>query len=143
MIHGLDTSFLIAIEVSSHADHSAARAKIQKMRRAGDRFAITPLVIAEFIHVVTDSKRHEIPLEIEAALSRAEAWLSSPEIVYLTPGLDAHRVFLDWMRRFRLGRKRILDTQLAATFHALNVQSILTCNPNDFSTFGCFQIETP
>jgi hypothetical protein len=50
---------------------------------------------------------------------------------------------LRWMRQFNLGRKRILDTQLAAIFHTSNVTRILTSNPADFAVFGVFDIITP
>jgi predicted nucleic acid-binding protein len=75
MIHGLDTSFWIAHEVSGHAKHHSARARLSELKQAGDQFALTPLVIAEFIHVVTDPKRHTHPLNMDQALGRAEAWL--------------------------------------------------------------------
>jgi predicted nucleic acid-binding protein len=54
MIHGLDTGFLGAAEVSAHATHADARATLAQVLTAGDFIAISPQVLAEFIHVVTD-----------------------------------------------------------------------------------------
>jgi len=58
------------------------------------------------------------------------------------PNHDSTALFLDWMQRHKLGRKRILDTQLAALFWSAGVRQILTANPADFQIFG-FQLLTP
>jgi hypothetical protein len=47
------------------------------------------------------------------------------------------------MRQFNLGRKRILDTYLAAVLHAAGVRRLLTANSADFSVFGILQIVAP
>ena len=57
MIHGLDTSFLVAVEVAEHAEHGAAGETLSTLLAAGDRIALAPQVLAEFIHVVTDPRR--------------------------------------------------------------------------------------
>ena len=72
MTHRIDTGFLVAGEVAEHPDHQAARQKFQSFRAAGDRFALVPQVLAEFVHVVTDPKRFTLPLTMEQALERAE-----------------------------------------------------------------------
>ncbi len=61
MTHGFDTGFLVAAEVTGHVEHQAARARLAALRAAGDRFAIAPQVLAEFVHVVTDPKRFSEP----------------------------------------------------------------------------------
>ena len=53
MTHGLDTSFLVAAEVSGHGDHMAARTLASSLRLKGDRFALAPQALAEFVHIVT------------------------------------------------------------------------------------------
>jgi predicted nucleic acid-binding protein len=57
MIRGLDTRYLVAVEVREHAEHAAARGTLAKVLSAGDVIAIAPQVSAEFVHVVTDSRR--------------------------------------------------------------------------------------
>jgi hypothetical protein len=47
-------------------------------------------------------------------------------------------LFHTWMRRHQLGRKRVLDTLLAATYRATNVTSLLTLNTADFMVFDEF-----
>ena len=74
MTHGIDTGFLVAAEVAERAEHQSARLKFQHFRDTGDRFALAPQVLAEFVHVVTDPMRFAQPLTMEAALERAEIW---------------------------------------------------------------------
>ena len=50
---------------------------------------------------------------------------------------------LRWMREFNLGRKRILDTHLAAILHTSGVRRLLTSNSADFVVFGVLEIVTP
>jgi hypothetical protein len=47
------------------------------------------------------------------------------------------------MRQHQLGRKRILDTQLAATLWQADVRRLLTSNPADFQIFGGFELLAP
>jgi predicted nucleic acid-binding protein len=143
MTHGIDTGFLVAAEVLGHPVHPSARAKLQQFRAAGDQFAFAAQVLAEFVHVVTDPRRFSQPLTMADALARAEAWWYSPEVVQLSPDGPTLAVFLAWMRQHQLGRKRILDTLLAATFNAKGITSVLTTDPGDFAVLGGFNCVAP
>ena len=138
MIHGLDTSFLVAVEVSSHAEHDDCRARLQRLLKAGDQFALAPQVLAEFIHVVSDSKRFASPLPMAQAIARAESWWNASEIVHVFPNTESTLVFLGWLGEHQLGRKRLLDTMLASTWRGNDVASILTLNRDDFALLGGF-----
>ena len=48
-----------------------------------------------------------------------------------------------WMRQFNLGRKRILDTHLAAILYTSGVRRLLTSNPSDFKVFTVLETVTP
>jgi len=138
MTHGLDTSFLVAVEVGSHEEHTACRARFQKLLKAGDTFSLVPQILAEFIHVVTDPRRFSSPLTQEQAIERSEIWWNAAEVVHVFPTADSTLLFLGWLEEFRLGRKRLLDTMLASTLQASGVTSILTLNRDDFAVFGGF-----
>ena len=138
MTHGLDTSFLVAIEVRSHEAHATARARFQKLVKAGDTFSLAPQILAEFIHVVTDPRRFSAPLTVELAVERAGIWWNAAEIVQVFPTAESTLRFLGWLEEFRLGRKRLLDTMLASTLAAGGVTSLLTLNPADFAVFETF-----
>lgn len=143
MMHGLDTGFLVAAEVAEHAKHAAARAALARLLGAGDRVAIAPQVLAEFIHIVTDSRRFAQPLDMTAARQLAEQWWTASDVVQVFPDESATRQFLAWLQQFSLGRKRLLDALLAATFNQAGIQSLLTTNPADFGVFGVFTCITP
>jgi predicted nucleic acid-binding protein len=143
MVHGLDTGFLVAAEVVEHADHAAARQTLDRLVTAGDRIAIAPQILAEFIHVVTDPRRFAQPLNMDDAWRLAQQWWTAREVDRVFPNEAATQQFLTWLDQFSLGRKRLLDTLLAATYHQSGIQSILTTNPADFATFGIFNCITP
>jgi predicted nucleic acid-binding protein len=138
VIHGLDTSFLVAVEVSSHEKHASARARFQKLLKAQDAFALAPQILAEFVHVVTDPRRFSSPLTMEQAIARAETWWNAAEVVHAFPTAESTLLFLGWLEAHELGRKRLLDTMLASTLQAGGVTSILTLNRDDFRVFGGF-----
>ncbi len=143
MMHGLDTGFLVAAEVSEHLEHADARLALSRLLGAGDSIAIAPQVLAEFIHIVTDPRRFTHPLDMTAARQLAEQWWTARDVIQVFPDDGATRQFLDWLRQFSLGRKRLLDTLLAATYRQVGIQSLLTTNPGDFGVFGVFVCLTP
>ena len=138
MTHGLDTSFLVAVEVASHEEHAACRARFQRLLQAGNTFSLAPQILAEFIHVVTDPRRFSAPLTQAAAIARAEIWWNAAEVAHVFPTAESTLLFLGWLEEFKLGRKRLLDTMLASTLQAGGVVSILTLNRDDFAVFGSF-----
>jgi predicted nucleic acid-binding protein len=143
MIHGLDTGFLVAAEVAEHAEHTDARATLARLLGAGDRIGLAPQVLAEFIHIVTDPRRFTHPLDMGAARQVAQQWWTAGDVVLVFPDDAATRQFLDWLKQFSLGRKRLLDTLLAATYLQAGIRSLLTTNPGDFGVFGAFVCITP
>jgi predicted nucleic acid-binding protein len=143
MVHGLDTGFLVAAEVAEHADHSAARQTLSRLVAAGDRIALAPQILAELIHIVTDPRRFAQPLRMDEAQQIAEQWWTATEVDHAFPNDAATQQFLAWLQQYSLGRKRLLDTLLAATYHQAGIQSLLTTNPADFAVFGIFDCITP
>jgi hypothetical protein len=78
---------------------------------------------------------------MEEAVARADFWWGAKEIVQVVPGPESFRPCFRWIREHRLGRKRLLDTQLAASLHQAGVHRIITQNRKDFEIFGVFEIE--
>jgi predicted nucleic acid-binding protein len=141
--HGFDTSLLVAHEVACHAEHAVVRRRVGELREAGGRFAIASQVVTEFVHIVTDAKRFTTPLAMEQALERTRAWWDSPDVERIEADDDAVKWFLDAMAKHRLGRKRVLDTMMAATYRSAGITSILTLNAADFAVFGEFSCPSP
>jgi predicted nucleic acid-binding protein len=96
MIHGRDTGFLVAAEVTEHVEHTDARDTLARLLSAGDLIALAPQVLAEFIHIVTDPRRFAQPLDMTAARQLAEQWWTAREVVRVFPDDAATRQFLAW-----------------------------------------------
>lgn len=138
---GLDTSFLVAVAVREHPLHAAAWDLFEReVRGRSGSVALAPQVLAEFVHVVTDSRRFERPLGTEQALAVAERWWTARETRQVEQGGEAVAVFLDWMAHHRLGRKRLLDTLLAATYVAAGVRRVATSDWRDFASFDGLEV---
>jgi predicted nucleic acid-binding protein len=132
---GLDTTFLVCVEIKEHPSHSEAKKLLQGLLEEGGPLGLAPQVLSEFVHVVSDPRRFELPLPIEEALQRASWWWQAREIRQIYPTGKSTDKFLRWMAEYRLGRKRLLDTQLAATYSCAGFCTIVTTNPRDFRLF--------
>lgn len=134
---GADTTFLVHLELVELPAHRAAHELLQReILQPKVPLALAPQVLAEFIHVVTDPRRFQKPLTPDKAVAKARFWWDAAEVQRLFPTYESTTLFLDWMQRHQLGRKRILDTQLAAIFWMAGARQILTANPTDFQIFG-------
>ena len=141
MAKGVDTTFLVQLEIRESASHAPAREFLEEsILSAGHSLALAPQVLLEFVHVVTDAKRFERPLSMNGALKRADFWWGAREVQPVYPDIEAVRLFFHWMERYRLGRKRLLDTFLAATYAVNGVAEIISSKARDY---GIFEALTP
>jgi len=143
MIYGLDTSFLVQIEVTEQAGHKAAHQLKDRLMGESATFALAPQTLCEFIHIVTDPKRFERPLATDEAVRRSEIWWNLKEVKNVSSTGWAVQRFHAWMTEHRLGRKRLLDTMLAATFEEHQISHVITSDPGGFSLFKIFHIIDP
>ncbi len=143
MNHGIDTGFLVAAAIGEHPHHRAANAKLASLSVQGDRFSLAPVVLTELVHVATDGRRFVSPPSVQEARNFAISWWGASNVDHVFPDDAATELFLQWHAQHRLGRKRLIDTMLAATYYAAGVDSILTTNAKDFAVFGCFSCITP
>jgi predicted nucleic acid-binding protein len=140
---GVDTTFLVQLELIESPAHKAAHELLQReILQPQIPLALAPQVLAEFIHVVTDPRRFQRPLTPDAAVAKARFWWNAVEVRHVFPNPESTTLFLEWVQRHQLGRKRLLDTQLGATLWSAGVRKMLTSNPGDFQVFG-FQLLTP
>lgn len=137
---GVDTPFLVAHTVLDHPGHGRAREQCERLLKKKYFFALCPTVIDEFIHVVTDARRFEQPLNMDEALEIAHNWLNSRETVNLFPCDQSTCLHLQWLRDHRLGRKRINDTRIASIYHHHGIRYLLTGNVRDYTVFDCFEV---
>ncbi len=140
---GLDCNILVQLALADHPANPATVSKVQAEVQQGRRLVFPPLVVTEFLHVATDGKRFDPPLKMTEALDWIEEFTANLMVSVLEPSQDSLRQTLRWMREFKLGRKRILDTHLAAVLHTAGVPRLLTSNPGDFAVFGVLEMITP
>lgn len=138
---GVDTSFLVALAAREHPAHPACWDVFEReiVGRPGS-MALSAQVLAEFSHVITDARRFEEPLAMPEAVELCMQWWNAEECVPVAADIEAGRLFLTWMDGFRLGRKRLLDTLLAASYHRAGVRRIATTDWRDFRAYGVFEI---
>jgi predicted nucleic acid-binding protein len=138
---GVDTSYLVALAIREHPVHDRSQALFDDEIVGGTAtMAVAAQVLAEFCHVVTDKRRFEHPLTMPDALDLCEQWWTAQETRPVTVDGDVGSLFLAWMREFRLGRKRLLDTMLAATYHRAGIERLASTNWRDFTVFGVFEV---
>jgi predicted nucleic acid-binding protein len=141
---GIDTTLVVQLEIQEMPEHTRAHRLLRTaVLEAGESIALAPQVLTEFLHVATDPRRFAQPLTMEQALVKSRFWWSAREVRHVYPTAESTSVFLGWLEQHSLGRKRLLDTHLAATYWAAGVDRILTSNARDFAVFGVFETITP
>lgn len=141
---GLDTNVLIYAHLPSLPHHQIVRRYLlEQLRQEGVRLAVTPMVLHEFVHVITDGRRFEPPISMGEAVAIARLYLGRSNIDCLAINEDVLQDALTLLERYGLGRKRIADTLLAATLLHHGVGEIVTCNPADFQSFEGLKVIDP
>lgn len=124
-----------------HAE--ACRLLQTEIRENRRELGIVPQVLHEFLHVSTDPRRFENPLPMRDALRWSRSLWGGAEVVRILPAPGVLDRTLELLGRLRLGRKRILDTALAATLELAGVRRFATFNPGDFRPFDFLEIVAP
>jgi predicted nucleic acid-binding protein len=143
MVLGIDTDVLVSWMMIGANRHKAVRALVARETQKANSIGITPQVIFEFIHICTDPRRFEHPLEMnEATAVCTELW-NATEVVQVLPEPTIVYETLDLLDRLNLGRKRILDTALAVTLKQAGINRLATLNKKDFEVFPFLEIIVP
>ena len=135
MTCGLDTTFLVQLGVADHTDHTAAVVLRDRLIADGHNFALAPQVVAEYLHIITDPRRFESPASMTDALKQTRSWWDATQVRHVWPDDVAMDIFHNWMREHSLGRRRILDTLLAATYRSAGITAIVSSNARDYQPF--------
>ncbi len=143
MTVALDTDVLVNWIMEGTVFHAAARHFVEQQLQGGERVAVTPTVLSEFVHITTDPRRFPSPLEMTEAVARARAIWAAPEVDPIHPAPEVVFRTLDLLDSLSLGRKRILDTMLAATLELAGIRRLATFNRKDFEVFPFLEIVSP
>ena len=144
MILAVDTDVLVHWAMEGAPRHRAVRRLFrQEVERRGGTLGLTPQVVQEFLHVVTDPRRFDNPLSMEQACELVEALWDAQEVETILPAAGVVPRTIDLLIRLKLGRKRILDTALAATLEIAGVRRLATLNRGDFEVFPFLELVSP
>lgn len=140
---GIDTDTLVHWAMADAPHHGAVRRCFEREVKRGNRLGLTHRVLREFLHVTTDARRFETPLAMKDALRLSLELWNGLEVERLQPTARTHDRLCELIGRLRLGRKRILDTALAATLEAAGVRRLATLNARDFEVFTFLEVVDP
>ena len=138
---GVDTIFLIDLEIADSPRHSGAVKLFNKW--LGEKHTVLAIYnqsFLEFQHVISDSKRFNSPLTMEEAIERSWFWIDQERIKIIYPTESSLKRALLWANMYKLGRKRIQDTHMAAAFAEAGVSELWTANPSDFEILETFDL---
>ena len=72
---GIDTTSLVRLEVIELPEHAGARQLLgQQLLEPSPVLLLAPQVLCEFVHIVTDPRRFQVPLSMDEAVSKANFW---------------------------------------------------------------------
>jgi predicted nucleic acid-binding protein len=144
VILGLDTDVLVNWAIVGAPYHKASRHLLSvEVHEKESRLGLTPQVLHEFLHIVTDPRRFAQPLPMDRARQMAADLWDAVEVERIVPSVAVVHRTLDLMGHLGLGRKRILDTALAATLEAAGVKRLATLNGADFEIFPFLEVVVP
>lgn len=133
----LDTDVLVGWLHEESEHHEASRRLVERELADGEtRLGLTAQVLFELVHVITDARRFESPLSVDDATGLVGDLWQSPDVDRVPAPPRVLPRTLELLREHRLGRKRILDTALAATLETAGIRRLATWNPRDYHVFG-------
>jgi predicted nucleic acid-binding protein len=140
----LDSDVVVSWIMAGSPRHAVVRAAVKgELRRPGGAIALVPQTLHEVLHVATDPRRFERPLPMKEALHLVRSLREARDVVRVQPAPHVSLRTLELMERHRLGRKRILDTALAATLEGAGVRRLATFNGDDFRVFPFLEVVEP
>lgn len=144
MKRAVDTNVLVVAHIASATHHARVRRYlVAQLAQPDVTLIVTPLILHEFVHIITDARRFAPPVSMHEATAIARLYLEHSNIECLSTDRDAIALALTLLEKHQLGRKRIADTLFAATLLGNDVREIVTCNPSDFAVFNVFALADP
>ena len=144
MICGVDANVLIYSAIESMPEHNRILTFFERRVLTGRlSCAISFPVLLEFVHITTDPKRFKPPLSVEESVGIAEQYWQAANWHRMIPKSTTGSLTFSLLREHKLGRKRLLDTYLAATLLDNGITSLITCDRDDFKVFSQLQLINP
>lgn len=144
MRRGVDTNVLIYAHMPALPQHEVVRSYLLDQLAQDDvTLVVTPGILHELVHVITDGRRFDPPVAIKDALAVARGYLDRANVECLSVDESSLISTFELMERYQLGRKRIADTLFAASLLNGGVRELITCNLDDFRIFEALTLLDP
>ncbi len=144
MKRGLDTNVLVYAQMPAFEVHGEVRRfLLEQLENPDLTLVVTPGILHEFVHVVTDGRRFDPPVSMAEALAVARLFLGRSNFECVGADETILLEAFDLLERYQLGRKRIADTLLAATLLHHSISELITCNPRDFGIIEGLELIDP
>lgn len=135
MTTAVDTNVLVYAHMPSFPQHEHARAFLHECLAHGG-MVITPSILHEVVHIITDPRRFDPPVSMNEAVGLAQRYLQRTNVTCLSVDEEALRLAFELLEQHRLGCKRIADTLFAATLLRNGVRRLATYDADDFRVSG-------
>jgi len=143
MTLAIDADVLVHWLATGAERHRAVNDLLKREIANGVKLGLVPQVACECLHVVTDRRRFSRPPSFPEATERLlEIWMGR-EVERIQPDPRVPERTFELLTEHSLGRKRILDTALAATLELAGIQRLATLNGRDFQIFPFLEIVEP
>lgn len=138
----IDTNFLVDLDITVSPRHEKVLSILNDLGKSKSEIYVTADALLEYVHVVTDAKRFQNPFSVDMALERVNNINNHPHFTILYSDQDDFNLCMQWLKNHHLGRKRLTDTMMAATYFNNGVTELWTANAKDFEIFDCFDIKS-
>lgn len=135
----LDTNILLTATDRSRQGFEEARELFTRALELGVHLCVSGQIIREYLVVATR------PIEVNGlGLSPSEAVHNihsfTRRLVFLEESELVSSELLSLIQKHELNGKRIHDTNIVALMHVEHINTIISCNPEDFSPFSHIQV---
>lgn len=113
MRRGIDTNVLIYAHMAELPQHEAVRSYLLSQLAQDDvTLVVTPGILHELVHVITDGRRFDPPVTMKDALAVARGYLDSANIECLSVDESSLVRAFELLERYQLGRNASLTLSL-------------------------------
>ena len=128
-----DVNLLLYITISGYPQHGKARTWWEEQINADVQIGLADPVIYGFLRISTNPKLFPVPMSIDWAAGRVEAWLAESNIIRAPAGPQTFEYALRLLREVGTGGNLTTDAQIAGL--AIEWDATLCSNDADFGRF--------
>lgn len=109
-----DVGVLLSTMVEKAEHHRPCKAWVEELRRSGNRFAVSELILAAVVRIGSHPKVFRPTPSVRECFAFVEAFRSHPKAVRVEPGEGHWRIFHDLVRAAKVSGADTTDAYFAA-----------------------------